>query len=117
MPARHDTERAVRVELHGDRFLPHLLHQFPHGPNVGAIMSELGPSHNATSFGSASSDRSRMAISSPVAVRLFAIARSFNCAFQSAERRMSICVFDFIGSPSHLAIITLMAPVYLRDLL
>src|SRR3546814_1271883 len=57
MPARHDTERAVRVELHGDRFLPHLLHQFPHGPNVGAIMSELGPSHHATSFGSASSDR------------------------------------------------------------
>src|SRR3546814_3840193 len=73
MPARHDTERAVRVELHGDRFLPHLLHQFPHGPNVGAIMSELGPSHHATSFGSASSDRSRMAIRSPVAVRLFAI--------------------------------------------
>src|SRR3546814_9225644 len=94
-----------------------LLHQFPHGPNVGAIMSELGPSHHATSFGSASSDRSRMAISSPVAVRLFAIARSFNRAFKSAERRMSICVLAFIGSPSHIAIVTLMETVYLGDII
>src|SRR3546814_18348805 len=75
-----------------------LLHQFPHGPNVGAIMSELGPSHHATSFGSASSDRSRMAISSLVAVRLFAIARSFNRAFKSAERRMSFRVLAFIST-------------------
>lgn len=52
----HDAERAVIMILHRNRLFAKFLQQFPHGGNIGAIMSELTPGHYASSLSSRAGD-------------------------------------------------------------